>query len=1083
MAIAARPMFVWARAAGSIYQAELQRLLSLRLGVEWQPDRNNTREIAGFTPEVLRTFSKRTVEIEAELEATGARYESPALRMRADDEASLATRPAKDHTATPETLFGRWQAEAAEVGLEIGTGLERRVCWRDPDLRTVGFDEIARRLVDEEHGLCAHSARFAEHDVIEHVAGARRRPAVHGRDHRDRRDGSWRRIWSSGSPRPPPRRDGSRRAGRPSPNAASRTTPSVVLDRLTARAGTPIPETIVAGQLADVRVLGCRSTSGGVDVVRGGRIGADGARPRRLRQDRDGPRRRRLRHRRRPAGDRGRDHREGGRRARRCRAAGAHDRPLPLRPHRRAAAGGDGRRSSTRSPRPRPATPTTSSPPSTPAPAVSCGSSATPNRRPSVKAGGIAAEIAARADADDHPRSPADRQPATSRPRRPPRAPHPALRRRPRITAAAPRARLGTHRRHTRGHPAGDGRRRHRRHPRLRSRDHGRARRLPRPGRGPRRPDPPPTHRRRHPHRDRRSPVPDGPPIATTKPATGCCSTPATATATPRSSTAPSAPSTAVDDRGVSFRPDRGEPVRLPAGFIQGSRADGSPNVSHAWARTVDGAQGGTWDHAHLLGTAALDAYRGYTAQSRSVHPTHTWNTATLPTVDFGGRLAHDPDPDDQVAVALSRIPDTTMAAVNDPWTVDTELRQLIAAHQDILDRQPPDRRRELDHAVRQLAAARSGARHRPSRRRRRPPRPRRDRRARTAHPTRPRRTTSTRRPAAQPAGRGDRRRRARRRRPRPASSAHRANRPPTTATSNEHGWRRDAIDDARDRLDQHWTDVALACVRADQTLAYGVEPLRIGRRHLAGQLATIEASLPPDRSDERDRARTTLRTRTAATARRRTTARPTAKPRSTSNSPAAGHDATRPPSARQPTKSTPPANTSPRTERIEAEARGHLTDLNRHQKARDAALAATATERHALDRRPRPARHRPPPHPRRPRPTARRPSHPAPPRRPRAGTRRRRRPSRLVPPSKPARTPPRPRQRRRRDMASARRRPQRHTHPRPHRRSSHRDPAPPPTPTNRLGVHHRTRSRDPRRDRSNTPGRAHRGLEIELGL
>ena len=124
VAIAARPMFVWARAAGSIYQAELQRLLSLRLGVEWQPDRHNTREIAGFTPEVLRTFSKRTVEIEAELEATGARYESPALRMRADDEASLATRPAKDHTATPETLFGRWQAEAAEVGLQIGAGLE-----------------------------------------------------------------------------------------------------------------------------------------------------------------------------------------------------------------------------------------------------------------------------------------------------------------------------------------------------------------------------------------------------------------------------------------------------------------------------------------------------------------------------------------------------------------------------------------------------------------------------------------------------------------------------------------------------------------------------------------------------------------------------------------------------------------------------------------------------------------------------------------------------------------------------------------------------------------------------------------------
>ena len=72
VAIAARPMFVWARAAGSVYQAELQRLLGLRLGVQWQPDRHNTREIAGFEPPVLRAFSKRTVEIEAELAATGA---------------------------------------------------------------------------------------------------------------------------------------------------------------------------------------------------------------------------------------------------------------------------------------------------------------------------------------------------------------------------------------------------------------------------------------------------------------------------------------------------------------------------------------------------------------------------------------------------------------------------------------------------------------------------------------------------------------------------------------------------------------------------------------------------------------------------------------------------------------------------------------------------------------------------------------------------------------------------------------------------------------------------------------------------
>ena len=39
----------------------------------------------------------------------GAVYESPALRMQADDEASLATRTAKDHSLTPSLLAGRWQ--------------------------------------------------------------------------------------------------------------------------------------------------------------------------------------------------------------------------------------------------------------------------------------------------------------------------------------------------------------------------------------------------------------------------------------------------------------------------------------------------------------------------------------------------------------------------------------------------------------------------------------------------------------------------------------------------------------------------------------------------------------------------------------------------------------------------------------------------------------------------------------------------------------------------------------------------------------------------------------------------------------
>ena len=51
---------------------------------------------------------------------------------------------------------------------------------------------------------------------------------------------------------------------------------------------------------------------------------------------------------------------------------------------------------------------------------------------------------------------------------------------------------------------------------------------------------------------------------------------------------------THVDTDGLTLSLDRGAVVTLAAEFVRGTRNDGSPNMSHAWARTVDGAQGGT---------------------------------------------------------------------------------------------------------------------------------------------------------------------------------------------------------------------------------------------------------------------------------------------------------------------------------------------------------------------------------------------------------------------------------------------------------------------------------------------------------
>jgi hypothetical protein len=103
-----------------------------------------------------------------------------------------------------------------------------------------------------------------------------------------------------------------------------------------------------------------------------------------------------------------------------------------------------------------------------------------------------------------------------------------------------------------------------------------------------------------------------------------------------------------------------------------------------------------------------LDAYRGYTGQSRSRQPTHTWNTTRVAVVDHGGIVADQRDGAEQVADALARQPDPSMAARSDPWVLDRQLRQLIAEHERVLSRWPPDRQNALAGAIDELHSARS---------------------------------------------------------------------------------------------------------------------------------------------------------------------------------------------------------------------------------------------------------------------------------------------------------------------------------------------------------------------------------------
>ena len=854
VAIAARPMFVWARAAGSVYQAELQRLLGLRLGVQWQADRRNTREIVGFETPVLRAFSKRTVEIEAELAAAGALYESPALRMRAGDEASLATRPVKDHGATPQMLCGRWLDEAASVGLPVGRDLEASVCWRDPPGRPVGFDEIARRLVDEETGLCAHAARFAEHDVVEHIAGlaAGRLTVTEIVDMTDRF------LASDLVCRLTPKATGSGwEPPRWSTAAQRRLEDDTIrlLGQLAALPARPVAERTVDNALAVAglgtdQVAAVRTLCG-----RGGAVRAVLA----------------------PAGY---GKTAMAHVAAACAAADGRSVVAVATTSKAVAeldAAGLGARTiaAFRLDLQQNALPagtvvildeisqtSTRDAHTVLAAVADCPGGqlwvlGDPCQAPAVKAGGIAAEIAACAAAGLLPAAsltinrrqldPTDRhalellrngEPHTSQEvRREHGWEHtgatPASTREAMAEAiVGDIVRGGAENTialvvsHAQAEDLAD-----RIRPRLTAAGllHGPSITGPgwTSGRSYQAGDRVLLHCR---HGDRRSPLINGT-VGTI---------------------------IAVDRDEIALLPDRGLPVVLPAAFVTGTRVDGSPNVSHAWARTVDGAQGGTWDHAHLLGTAALDAYRGYTAQSRARQPTHTWNTATVPTVDFGGRLAHQPDPDDQVVTALARIPDTTMAAVDDPWIVDRQLCDIIAAHQAELDRQPPGRQ----HALRDAGHALESARARlataddavtATRQRIDDLGPfaglTRDGRARRHHLEG---EFNTRRNgaivAAGEVARADGR-------------VERLTRDQAAHDHHEqtHGWRRPAIEQASERLDQHWTDVALACVSVDQPLAHGVTPLRIARRRLGTQLSEIYAAIPPDRSRNLDAARQVL--------------------------------------------------------------------------------------------------------------------------------------------------------------------------------------------------------------------------------
>jgi len=845
VAFDANPLHDWAKAAGSIYQAELQRLLSMELGVEWGPERNGCREMVGYSADQLRAFSKRTVAIEAELEASGATWDSPAARMRADDAASLATRPRKDHALTPTLLAERWENEGRAVGLEGPEMVEAAVVGRRTRAIRLGADQVVASLLDPDTGLCATEARFTEAKVVERICAASA-----GRLTTDEiltLAGDF--LASDHVIRLVPDTDQARRRPPQWSTVAHRQLENTVLDHLATLVDTPAP--VIAPDLVEDA------------LAAEGRLGSDQSAAVRTLCG-PGPALRALIS---PGGYGKTTTVHAGAAA--CTAAG--HRVLGVATTNQAVGGlrSVGIEATTiarlrldleRGPlapgtivivdeisqvATRDAVVVVAAVVNTPGAQLWC--LGDPRQSQAVGAGGLAAEVARLGEEGAIPapalvvnrrqRDAVDRMALAEL-----RAGHAGASQAMRTEAGweheeatplatreamaeAVAADIGAHGpatvaavavSHADCEDLAD---------RIRARlvatgqISGDSLTGPCWGTGAERP---------YASGDRV--------LLHTKPGHAGLHNGSTGTVV------------AVHTNGLRVAFDDQGEVTLAEAFVAGRRGDGNPNLSHAWCRTVEGAQGGTWEAVHLLGTASLDALVGYTGQSRGRAPTHTWNTRPLAVADHGGLAADDRSATEVVLAGLSREPVTTFAAADDPWILHARLMAERDEHVGVLAGAPPDLGRSLHQAramaerdVRILTRANEELERAEARIGGFGPLAglRRSGRLERSHVEH----------ALASAREGlDRARSCRRVSERRVAELEAAE-VIRARFDVENAWRVERVAAIDAELDRHWSTATLAAVRQDDPLAFGIERLRAARATYAADLDAYRAALPADRS------------------------------------------------------------------------------------------------------------------------------------------------------------------------------------------------------------------------------------------
>ncbi len=160
-ALDARALYRERYTAEAIFQATLRRELATRLGLVFdEMDRHGVAEVVGISGDMRRAFSRRRVEIVAEMERLGLRSGDGA-RI-----AALTTRRAKPAGITEAELRAEWRQRAGDLRFDLSAVPHVP---RAPELR-VGDDELAAELT-EQH------ATFQRRDAVRAAARAARQGA------------------------------------------------------------------------------------------------------------------------------------------------------------------------------------------------------------------------------------------------------------------------------------------------------------------------------------------------------------------------------------------------------------------------------------------------------------------------------------------------------------------------------------------------------------------------------------------------------------------------------------------------------------------------------------------------------------------------------------------------------------------------------------------------------------------------------------------------------------------------------------------------------------------------------------------